>query len=111
RGAGSVGDGLEGVGRRGQFEQFVAATENASLDDFGAAAVQLQRTEALLSVGRNAEAETIADHAARAALDESDVATAAQALRCWSVARFRQNRPLVHSAVQDDLAELNREEP
>ncbi len=101
---------LDLLRKRGQFEEFVNATLNAAAentaDDALDANLQLLKTEALMAVGRNDEAEAAAHRAARLALDRADPGTASRALKLWATARFRQGKPLADSLVAELLASL-----
>lgn len=103
---------LELERKRGQFEAFVdraleaADTTAASGDSDSLAAMLLQKTEALAAVGRNAEAEDSALDAAELALAASDFVVADQALKLWTMARFRQPKPLEEARFAASLAKL-----
>jgi aspartyl protease len=108
--------GLELLRRRGQFEEFVnatlnAAAENADGEHGNSPDLQLLKTEALLAVGRDAEAEAAARSAATLALDQANTAMSSRALKLWATARFRQRKPLADSLATEILTRLPADDP
>ncbi len=85
---------LERLLKRSRFDVFVDAALNAADEAPGNAAVELLRVEALLAVGRAQDAEAVAQSAVHLALDAENYQLASQALKRWTIARFRTNEPL-----------------
>jgi hypothetical protein len=90
---------LESLRRRSDFNAFVNAALDSPTDS---AAISLLKTEALLAVGRSADAEQQAKAATELALDvvPADHDLAAQSLRRWITARFRQQKSLTNDWIE-----------
>jgi predicted aspartyl protease len=98
------------LSRRGQFESFARAAFDSAVSPGENAALDSLRTEALLALGRNNEAEPAALCAVRAALDDDPILAAA-ALRLWIAARYRQGKTIDSVPVADALARLDADDP
>jgi hypothetical protein len=83
---------IERLRRQGRFAEFVDAALNAAAEFEDNAAIELVKTEALLAVGRDREADLTARRAAELALDARDREQVSLALRRWATARFRQRQ-------------------
>ncbi len=84
---------LERLRRLGQFEAFIDGA--LDLDDERCdGPLGVLKADALLAIGRPADAAETALAAAAAALEASDASTARHALRIWATARFRDRQSL-----------------
>jgi Aspartyl protease len=108
---------LNELRKRGQFEAFTSAALDASAAASAVAPVRILAVEALLASGQDEAADDLALETASLALAAQDTATAGQSLRLWTVARFRQSKPLADERfvgllrrlpAADALAELPR---
>jgi hypothetical protein len=68
----------------------------------------LIKCEALLACGANGDAEASALDAAMLAVDADDLTRATQAMRLWTIARFRQGKALASPTAERLLAKLPR---
>lgn len=109
--AGDLIGRLERLRKRGAFEEFIDATLNATGEPGAGAALDLLKTEALLAVGRNYEAEIAASQAGALALESDDAAASAHALKLWTTARFRQQKSLDDPFFDKLLATLPADDP
>jgi hypothetical protein len=85
---------IEQLRKRGRFAEFVDLALNTAAEVTDSAAVELVKSEALLAVGRDAEAEEAAGRAAEIGLSDRDRDLWALALRRWATACFRQAKSL-----------------
>ena len=85
---------LEMLRKQGRFDEFVESTLNAASSDAPDPALQLLKAEALLSVGRHEDAEIAALGVIQLSADNPDPAFIGQALKLWTIARHREQKPL-----------------
>ena len=84
---------------------------NAADEAPGNAGVELLKVEALLAVGRAKDGEAVAQGAVQLALDAQNYELASQALKRWTIARFRTSEPLEGPWFDTSAARFPQHDP
>lgn len=97
---------LEQLRAFGRFEEFIDGALNEAENQPDRAALQSLKSEALLATGRTVECEDCAMRAAKMACDGAEADLSVQALKLWSMARFRQRKSLDDPLFSELLPKL-----